>query len=540
MSALPFPNSNGQAGALSALMQALNRRTENIIPQYEGAEQRLPMERQAQYEALGAPIDPDTYNMLVYGAGWKDLQPGSFASGIGSLLENTGKARYGLETDTYKRQNALRKAVVDDTEQDLVRNDPLTWMSKMRGMSGASQGIVMLPNGNQALKAGDRYYEIIPDANTPEGYRMKEVVSAGKTILGADTAEGLIGKQLMKELDEKDFSHLPDPAGARDEWLRTRRDQLRRELRGGVAADPSVTTSPSPVVSGASGKAPRGGVALGADATLHDHLSAISAAIEQRDSSTEQAARYAANDTIAAQRREISRKFGFDPLTEKIPEKYLTSQNAAGAPAVSASPAPLKDSVEEGRKKTYGEAQGKSLEKEYTSIRNAGEAAMRFDQTMALLGELLDTDGDISSGPFAEKFNMVKSGLQSIGIPIDKSAGMEDVFKAFSTEAALKARTAGGENLLPGAMSNYEDQLLRSMMPNLTQSREGRRAMVGLMREIARTNIRFMEEANKLASANKNGMLTPEWQARSQRIMKEEMARLALKRREILKTLGGQ
>ena len=50
--------------------------------------------------------------------------------------------------------------------------------------------------------------------------------------------------------------------------------------------------------------------------------------------------------------------------------------------------------------------------------------------------------------------------------------------------------------------------------------------------------MRLMEEANKLASGNKNNMLTPEWQQRSQRVMKEEMARLALRRREIMSKYG--
>lgn len=535
MSALPLPR--GHLSGLQALMDAVQQRSSTVAQSYADSEAALPGQRQAQYDELGTQIDPDTYNMLVYGAGWKDLQPGSFASGIGSLLDNTGKARFALEAETYKRQNAMRKAMVDDTEQDLARNDPLTHLSKMRGLGASSQGIVMLPNGNQALKAGDRFYEVVPDSDAPEGYRMKEIVSAGKTILGADTSEGIIAKQLTKELEEKDFSHAPDPSAARDEWLRTRREELRRQLISGVAKSPIVTMPPSPVVQGAKGQAAPGGVALKGD-DLYAHMDALSALVDQREKASG-GDRLTTNDQMVGLRRTIKAKFGFDPLTDPIPEQYLNAKRQDGAPVVAqATEAPLKDSVEEARKKEYGAKQGASLEKEYTNIRNAGESAMRFDQTMALLGELLDSGEDIASGPAAEKFNMVKSFMQSIGIPVGPSAGIEDVFKSFSTESALKARTAGGENLLPGAMSNYEDQLLRSMMPGLMQSREGRRALVDMMREVSRTNVRFMEEANKLASGNKNNMLTPEWQQRSQRVMKEEMARLALRRREIMSKYG--
>jgi len=61
-------------------------------------------------------------------------------------------------------------------------------------------------------------------------------------------------------------------------------------------------------------------------------------------------------------------------------------------------------------------------------------------------------------------------------------------------------------------MSNYEDQVLMSMAPSLSQTREGRRALIQFMREAINSRIRIANKAQEFA-AEHNGMLTPEWRA---------------------------
>jgi hypothetical protein len=212
----------------------------------------------------------------------------------------------------------------------------------------------------------------------------------------------------------------------------------------------------------------------------------------RRDAAADPDTRSRINESIATLRRSMVNQGMGDPF----PSQGTVQPHAPGA---------LREGFTDKMKEAQGTETGKEMVKEYTNLRNAGEAASRFQSTMTLLRDLVELpDVELASGPFAEKFNAVKSTLQSFGVKIGPSAGLEDVFKAFSTEAALKARTAGGENLLPGAMSNYEDQLLRSMMPQLTQSVEGRKALAEMM--MKRTSLREAQRTRCFRRSGSRGL----------------------------------
>jgi hypothetical protein len=158
------------------------------------------------------------------------------------------------------------------------------------------------------------------------------------------------------------------------------------------------------------------------------------------------------------------------------------------------------------------------------------KSSMAMNQ-LSLLDQLYRSNKNIAEGEGADLLHSVKSWAKTIGIDLGKSTSLEDVVSSITTEMALKHRTAGGSNLLPGQMSNYEDKLLQSMQPGLTRTREGRLMLIDFMKEIYRTNIRFAEEATKYERANKR--LDPGWYDRQERITEEEMTRLAVKQREI-------
>ena len=125
-------------------------------------------------------------------------------------------------------------------------------------------------------------------------------------------------------------------------------------------------------------------------------------------------------------------------------------------------------------------------------------------------------------GPYVQ---MYRSGLTYLGIAADPSVNHAQVFDALAKRVALAGKSADGTNLLPGAMSNYEDQLLQSMGPGLAGTREGNKLLIKLMTEFAKSNMRFAEEGSRMATENKD-MLPPTWNARKERIMKEEQLRL--------------
>ena len=89
----------------------------------------------------------------------------------------------------------------------------------------------------------------------------------------------------------------------------------------------------------------------------------------------------------------------------------------------------------------------------------------------------------------------------------------------------FRSKNADGHNLLPGAMSNYEDQLLQKMAPTLSLTQEGRTALIKFMKEVASSNIRVAQEGSKLAAEN-GDRLPASWYKRRERVMLEEMVRL--------------
>ena len=106
-----------------------------------------------------------------------------------------------------------------------------------------------------------------------------------------------------------------------------------------------------------------------------------------------------------------------------------------------------------------------------------------------------------------------------MGIKRGKEVGQADMARALATSFALHLRTGEGQNLLPGAMSNYEDQMLQKMAPSLSLTREGRMALIQFMRETAKSNARLGHEFNQLT--DDRGIVSPEWRKRKERVMKE-------------------
>ena len=83
----------------------------------------------------------------------------------------------------------------------------------------------------------------------------------------------------------------------------------------------------------------------------------------------------------------------------------------------------------------------------------------------------------------------LKSTAKSFGINL-KGTGVTDVISSLGTEGALKARTADGQNLLPGSMSNYEDQLLQKVFPSLSFTKEGRLLQI----QIAKAQLKMRQD----------------------------------------------
>lgn len=205
-----------------------------------------------------------------------------------------------------------------------------------------------------------------------------------------------------------------------------------------------------------------------------------------------------------------------------------------GAPVVSP---PLKDVRTPAQQKGYGAEEGKGLFEERRSMADlSGANAKLLGQLNTL--ENIYSNPNIPEGQLAEYQQTLRSGLKTLGVEVAPETGITDFAKAIGTSLALTQKNADGKNLLPGAMSNYEDQLLQKMAPTLSLTQEGRLALVQFMKQVAQSNMRIANEATQMASANKD-QLPSGWYQRKERVMLEEMAKLKAQSDQIVKQYGG-
>lgn len=216
-------------------------------------------------------------------------------------------------------------------------------------------------------------------------------------------------------------------------------------------------------------------------------------------------------------------------LGEEVPQ-----QSASATP--SAPPMVKKDIPMAKMKEEQASAVGKDLAKEGTLLNDAMHASNRMIMQLDLLDKLYSTP-NMPEGELGPLMQQIRSGVKSLGVDVGKEVGAADMARSIASNFALHLRTGEGQNLLPGAMSNYEDKLLQQMAPVLSLTNEGRLALSQFMKEMARTNARFGHEFNKMT--DERGIVSPEWRTRKERVMKEEMARIAEMTREIMKRFQG-
>lgn len=230
-------------------------------------------------------------------------------------------------------------------------------------------------------------------------------------------------------------------------------------------------------------------------------------------------------------------------LSEPDRTEALRSLEASQAPRtpVGASQVPsppLRDKRAEQYKQAYGGEEGKALFKERENLNTLyGTNASMVNQLNLL--ENLYSNPNLPEGELGPLIQKIRSGFQSFGVDVGETTGPADLANAVAQKMVLAQRTSDGTNLLPGAVSNFEVQLLQSMGPTLSLTNEGRQALVRFMKEVALSNQRIAEEGSTFAAQNQD-MLTPGWYKRKERVMLEEMAKMKRLSDRIMLPFGNQ
>lgn len=216
---------------------------------------------------------------------------------------------------------------------------------------------------------------------------------------------------------------------------------------------------------------------------------------------------------------------------EQMLAKYRKSTVSGGAPLA------YPDKPAKAMQIETGKVAGKALGEEHQSLMQAAESSSQMISQLDLLKKVYQTP-NMPEGELATSLQSIRSGLKTIGIDVGPEVGAADMAQAISGKMALLTRTADGKNLMPGAMSDFEQKILRQLVPSLTGTAEGRAALIDVMQAMAQARVRFAKEANEMATANR-GILPQEWNQRKMRIMKEEMARMAHLNTEIAARFQG-
>lgn len=125
--------------------------------------------------------------------------------------------------------------------------------------------------------------------------------------------------------------------------------------------------------------------------------------------------------------------------------------------------------------KEYAVNATKDIGETRKTIMNAGFAAPSTIAKYQQLGKLLQ---DVDGGTLTATGTNIASTMNSLGFKIDKNLSNKEAAAALGNEMALELRNPANGAGMPGAMSDADRNYLVSMIPNASQSAEGRKQLL--------------------------------------------------------------
>ncbi|SPA24585.1 conserved hypothetical protein [Cupriavidus taiwanensis] len=161
-------------------------------------------------------------------------------------------------------------------------------------------------------------------------------------------------------------------------------------------------------------------------------------------------------------------------MMPRVQASQFLRQGYGGAPGASA-PGGGFGSTPSAADTEYEAEMAKQSAGQYKTIQDAGSSAGSRINNLQRIGSLL---GDFEGGKFTNAQTGMASALNSLGIKVDPRLGNKEAAAALGNEMALKLRDPANGGGMPGAMSDADREFLRSMVPNASQTAEGRKLMI--------------------------------------------------------------
>jgi hypothetical protein len=139
-------------------------------------------------------------------------------------------------------------------------------------------------------------------------------------------------------------------------------------------------------------------------------------------------------------------------------------------------------------------AQQTEVSKNYaTMFNNLQNASMSNPAKIARFQQIGNLLGDFEGGKFSKAGLELAKAFNSAGLKIDPRLPNKEAAEAMANEVALELRSPAAGAGMPGAMSDQDREFLKSMVPQMAQTAEGRTSIIN-------SRVKVMERENQVAN----------------------------------------
>lgn len=138
--------------------------------------------------------------------------------------------------------------------------------------------------------------------------------------------------------------------------------------------------------------------------------------------------------------------------------------------------------------KTVAEGYGK----QYNTILKGADSARN---TINLLDNIESNLAGYTTGRLTPATTEIAAWMKPLGVDIDKNLSNKEAFKKSVGQLTLSLKNAGGENNMPGSLSDSDRQFLQDMAPTLADTPEGNRMIIQYHRKVAQRQMEMAKQA---------------------------------------------